>query len=303
MKRVLVLSFLLLLVLSSCEQRKKKESSLVGRDSLKIEHEVKKELYGNWVGDFDVDEELYELLALNDDLPQDFDYNPKINLSLKRITADTVLGQNVVKGNMRPLIGRMEENGASVSFIMDEPGDKGSDGRFEFRLKGDTLIGTWTAFDNKVKIKKRKFKLLKKQFAYNPNLMLPNEVELVDWKTSERREETVEDGDSTITFVNDFYRAASDAVFSINASKQKLTEAELKNLKRLDLEIIRNTIFARHGYAFTKSGVRQFFDPVEWYVPVSNEVSQELTQLEKDNISLLKKFEKYAEDNYDYFGR
>lgn len=103
---------------------------------MKIEHEVKKELYGNWVGDFDVDEELYELLALNDDLPQDFDYNPKINLSLKRITADTVLGQNVVKGNMRPLIGRMEENGASVSFIMDEPGDKRSDGRFEFRLEG-----------------------------------------------------------------------------------------------------------------------------------------------------------------------
>jgi len=32
-------------------------------------------------------------------------------------------------------------------------------------------------------------------------------------------------------------------------------------------------------------------------------VDGELTQLEKDNIVLLQKFEKYAEDNYDTFGR
>jgi len=270
---------------------------------VRVEHEIRQELYGNWVGDFDVDGELYEQLALNEELPVDFDYNPKINLSIKRITADTVIGQNIVKGNIRPLLGRMEENGGAVSFILDEPGDKKSDGRFEIKLKDDTLIGSWVAFDTGVKIKKRHFKLLKKQFAYNANLMLPSEADLVDWRSSERKEVADDNGDSTATYVNDFYRVASDAVFVINASKQKLTEAQLKNLKKLDLEIIRNTIFARHGYAFTKIGVRQFFDPVEWYVPISNDVTRELTPIEKDNIRLLQKFEKYAEDNYDYFGR
>lgn len=303
MKRLGLVSIVSLCILSACKDQKKVQSGLVGADSVRVEHEIRQELYGNWVGDFDVDGELYEQLALNEELPVDFDYNPKINLSIKRITADTVIGQNIVKGNIRPLLGRMEENGGAVSFILDEPGDKKSDGRFEIKLKDDTLIGSWVAFDTGVKIKKRHFKLLKKQFAYNANLMLPSEADLVDWRSSERKEVADDNGDSTATYVNDFYRVASDAVFVINASKQKLTEAQLKNLKKLDLEIIRNTIFARHGYAFTKIGVRQFFDPVEWYVPISNDVTRELTPIEKDNIRLLQKFEKYAEDNYDYFGR
>ena len=86
-------------------------------------------------------------------------------------------------------------------------------------------------------------------------------------------------------------------------TKNKLQEIDVKNLKKLELEIIRNTIFARHGYTFKKKTYRQFFDPVAWYVPVSNDVSGSLSDLEKENITLLKRFEKYAIDNYDTFGR
>jgi len=71
----------------------------------------------------------------------------------------------------------------------------------------------------------------------------------------------------------------------------------------LDLEIIRNTIFARHGYTFKKKAVRQFFDWVNWYIPVTDDVSSKLTPIEKKNIALLQRFEKYATDNYDTFGR
>jgi len=78
----------------------------------------------------------------------------------------------------------------------------------------------------------------------------------------------------------------------MNASTTELKEDSLKNLKKLELEIIRN-----------KKGVRQFFDPVEWYIPISDNVDNVLTKLEKKNIELLKRFEKYAEDNYDSFGR
>ncbi|MNV77054.1 hypothetical protein D3C71_1704460 [compost metagenome] len=126
---------------------------------------------------------------------------------------------------------------------------------------------------------------------------------LVDWINEKRKEETDVDGDSTYTYIIQYYRSASPAVFTVNASKQKLTEKDLKNLKKLDLEIIRNTIFARHGYAFTKPSIRQFFEPVDWYVPISKDVTADLSPLEKDNIALLTRFEKYATDNYDTFGR
>lgn len=98
-------------------------------------------------------------------------------------------------------------------------------------------------------------------------------------------------------------RIASDAVFKINASKQKLSEKDLKNLRKLDLEIIKNSVFARHGYSFKKETYRNFFEQTDWYIPVSNNVDAELSVMEKDNVALLNRFTKYAEDKYDYFGR
>lgn len=304
MKRNVCVLVLLAAVFGCKDRANKKVVEAKVQDSIVVEREAHRELYGHWVGDFVVDEKLLqdgeELLST--------DYQPKINLTIKKITdKGMALGQNVVRGNLRSLTGKVEGEGNSLQFVLDEPGDRKSDGRFEIKLKNDTLIGNWVAYDQKVKIKKRNFKLLKKQFAYNPNLMLNNQdgesSTLVDWINAKRKEETEIDEDSTFTYIIDYYRSASPAVFSINASKEKLTEKELKNLKKLDLEIIRNTIFARHGYAFTKPSIRQFFDPIEWYVPISKDVSADLTQVEKDNIALLKRFEKYATDNYDTFGR
>ncbi|QQD13816.1 YARHG domain-containing protein [Sphingobacterium sp. UDSM-2020] len=306
MKRLFYMA-LAFAMLTSCNSKTDKKSSDQSVSGAMVENEIHPELYGNWVGDFTVDEKVSEeILEKQGEFPAEFDYSPKINLTIKRITADTVIAQNVVKGNLRPLVGKIEENGNLITFILDEPGDKKSDGRFEFKLNEDTLEGAWTAFDQSVNVKKRNFKLIKKQFVYNANLMLPNDENsepLIDWYASKKETKTMADGDSTYTFINDLYRAASPVVYTLNASKTKLTEADLKNLKKLDLEIIRNTIFARHGYAFTRINVRQFFDPVDWYVPVSNDVTKELTQLERDNIALLTRFEKFATDNYDHFGR
>ncbi len=298
----------LLLMLSfmfSCKGKTDKKSGEIrAKDSVVLEQEVHQDLYGNWVGEFIVDE---NILKEGEGLPST-DYYPKINLTIKKVTdKGNVFGQNVVKGNLRPLTGKLEGVGNAIQLLLDEPGDKKSDGRFEIKFKDDTLMGTWTAYDQNVKIKRRSFKLLKKQFSYNPNLMLNDQNDeygtLVDWVNAKKQEATEVDGDSTYTFVMEYYRSASPAVYQLNASKQKLTEKDLKNLKKLDLEIIRNTIFARHGYAFTKPSIRQFFEPVDWYVPVSKDVSSDLSQVEKDNIVLLTRFEKYATDNYDTFGR
>jgi hypothetical protein len=109
--------------------------------------------------------------------------------------------------------------------------------------------------------------------------------------------------DEEEVYYGELYRSASDVITKLNASKTVLTEEDLKNLKKLELEIIRNTIFARHGYAFKKKNYRQFFDFVDWYMPVSNNVTSALTAVEKENIKLLERFEQYAEDNYDTFGR
>jgi pyridoxine 5'-phosphate synthase PdxJ len=71
-----------------------------------------------------------------------------------------------------------------------------------------------------------------------------------------------------------------------------------------DLEVLRNSIYARHGYSFRNRKMRYIFDNyTEWYMPVSLNVEKELTEIEKKNIDLLKRYENHAAKYYDEFGR
>lgn len=260
--------------------------------------EMHTELYGTYVGDF-------EEGRADEEIPAGEYVEPvKVSIDLTRITEKGAEGRSVVRGNDRPMKGQLTSAGNGFKFVMDEPGDNKHDGRFTFVVKGDSLIGTWQSYDVTAKGPKKKFALVKTPFQYNANLMLPEDWEYTDWQKSKNVPELYKNEDGSIdTIVNEFYRSASKAVYTINSSKQPLKESQLKNLKKLDLEILRNTIFARHGYAFKSKGVRQFFDGVDWYVPVSSNVQGNLSPVEKQNIALLKRFEKYAEDNYDTFGR
>lgn len=295
MKKIIALSFVVLF-LYSCKDKKKSGNEVAGTGQ--TSKEIHKDLSGSWVGDFIIsDSEEYE-----GDVNSASD---KLNIIIKSITDEGVIGQSIVSGNVRPLTGKISENGDQISFILDEPGTHKYDGRFEFTLKGDTLIGVWNAYKTELKWPEKSYKLLKKRFVYNPNLMLPAEEGYVDWSSQKVKTQldTLENGKIDTVSINAFYRSASDKVFKLNASNTALTENDMKNLRKLDLQILRNTIFARHGFAFKKETYKYFFNPVEWYIPVSDNVDKELTSLERQNIKLLLRFEKYAEDNYDTFGR
>lgn len=196
--------------------------------------------------------------------------------------------------------------------MANEPSDQKYDGTFKFNIseKDDSIYGTWISKRKDLPVLSRKFSLKKTEFNYNPENMLKkakDDMEYedsyanIDWVNSKKKKYD-ETGDGEEYFY-DVQRAASDEIYKINGSTQKLTEKQLKNLHKLDLEIIRNTIYARHGYSFANRGARQFFDYVDWYVPLYTNVEDKLSPIEKDNIALLKRFEKYATDNYQQYGR
>jgi hypothetical protein len=294
MKKILLFALIPFLMLSCRDTKKTKKEKAAGI----AQQEIHKELYGFWVGDF----------YTTDDLEYEGDMSDavkKLNINIKKITKDTVIAQSVVSGNSRPLLGKISEDGGKITFVLDEPGTDKYDGKFEITLVGDTLIGKWNAYKKELKWPGKEFKLLKKAFEYNASRMLPTEMEYVDWSDHKmvERLDTLEDGSIDSLGANTFYRSASEQIFKLNASTTALKEEDVKNLRKLDLQIIKNTIFARHGYAFKKQTFRNFFDPVEWYVPVKNNVDNDLTAIENKNIVLLDRFTKYAEDNYDAFGR
>lgn len=289
MKKTLAL--LLVILVISCKKEKSEIATLTTNEDLHTE------LYGNWVGDF---------VAKVYDTTSNFVYVNKINIVIKKIEGNKVFGQSIVAGNSRPIAGEFRQVADGLIFTMKEPGDKKDDGKFEFSIKNNVVNGIWFSNNKKQAVTKRTFKLKKQSFEYNPNLMLPEDEAYIDYY-SEKIDTIVEtQTDSTTvpeTYYQETYRSAGDVITKINSSTKKLTENDLKNLKKLELEILRNTIYARHGYTFKKKSYRQFFDSVEWYIPVSENVDAKLTTLEKANIKLLERFEQYAKDNYDSFGR
>jgi hypothetical protein len=287
MKRILWICSVALLIFS-CRNKAKPTDDTTHLD------ENHKELYGFWVGDF---------------LPE-FDYvgggneqPTKINIIIKKIAKDRVIAQSVVAGKKHSLEGSLIENEGKLKFIMKGLDQLKGGGSYEFELKGDTLIGVWSNLKAGKDAEKMYYKLLKREFVYNPNLMLPK-VDYIDWADLRPKTilDTLDDGSIDTNIVN-LARSASPLIFEVNASKDLLKPDDLKNLRKLDLQIIKNTIFARHGYFFKKSNIRDFFDPVDWYIPISDDVNKDLTVTERANIKLLQRYEKYAEDNYDAFGR
>lgn len=298
------LASLIVFSLSACKKDVKvtetSKDSLTTKNDSVVATEAHKEFYGIYMGDFAGK----GMITSEDGEEYEGDIYKRIALKINRITKDSVYGQSIVDGNQRPFRGIFNES--SKSFILDEPGNDKTDGRFEVRLSNDSLTGNWSAFNKSaVKAPNKTLKLIKKEFVYNPNFMLNENNDLIDWENPKDFVEkyTDEETGKTETYTTSKNRVASDAVFRINASKQRLTEKDLKNLRKLDMEIIKNSVFARHGYSFKKATYRHFFEQTDWYIPVSNNVDSELSPMEKENVALLNRFIKYAEDKYDQFGR
>lgn len=76
------------------------------------------------------------------------------------------------------------------------------------------------------------------------------------------------------------------------ASTEILTKDILPYYTKAELRIMRNEIFARHGYKFKSEGMRNYFANEIWYEGTSNDVLHKLTPLEKLNIEIIQFLEK-----------
>jgi len=68
-------------------------------------------------------------------------------------------------------------------------------------------------------------------------------------------------------------------------------EQQLNRKSKEFLRYSRNEIFARHGYRFKDNSLNTFFSNMPWYKPTESNSLIEINQLEKNNVSLLKKIE------------
>lgn len=274
---------------------------------------TKADLLGYWVGEFtddmpqnenveeyDIDEDIYGV---------DEEYYKKITFSIDKIKGTEIIGHSVVSGNIQKFKGKVIETPFEFEINVKEPGNEKSDGEFKLSIKKkDTLLsGKWDAFKKKDnKINKRKLKLTKKIFEYNPN----NKIEdrFVDFHKSTIKKIEYDSEDSVGNPIKESYDdeqfyTTTDTIYSINPSTEILKKELVENLSKGDVFVLRNLIFARHGFAFRDQTLRSFFDYHSWYMPVFSDVTKELTAIEKKNIALLLRYEQNAKEYYDHFGR
>jgi hypothetical protein len=72
-------------------------------------------------------------------------------------------------------------------------------------------------------------------------------------------------------------------------SSRYISESDLYGMSLADLRIMRNEIYARHGYIFQTKDMKQYFSKQSWYRPTTSNVK--LSNIEQYNVNFIKSYE------------
>lgn len=75
---------------------------------------------------------------------------------------------------------------------------------------------------------------------------------------------------------------------------RNLTEADLKGKSAWELTLIRNEIYARHGYIFKRAELANHFKKCPWYKPVSGDqewVWRKMSETERRNVEFIQEYQ------------
>lgn len=189
----------------------------------------------------------------------------QITLILAEQQGQQLRGYSVCAGNYRPISGRITDQKAGEYYVCElaEPGDDPYDGTF-----------TFTIFPTQDKLQG-------------------------EWKPFRAK------GNTPRTYTlraKDFQYQANVGSWP-EASQRTLTEEDVWNYNSEELRLMRNEIYARHGYSFKIKDMRYYFEDQDWYMPVTTDIRRALTTTEIENIELIYEYETYYEEYYDEFGR
>ena len=187
----------------------------------------------------------------------------KITLMITKAAGASITGRSIVGGNDRPFDGTFTVENAVYSVVANEPGDHKDDGVFKFTVS-----------------------------ANDPNKVIGT------WKANDTKRP-----EKSYTLDRRKFEYRADVGYWPQCSTRLLKTSEVENLSKNELQLMRQEIFARHGYCFSNKEFRQRFENEDWYVPDTVDIRGRLTEIEKKNIALIKRYEKYAEEYGDEFGR
>jgi hypothetical protein len=191
----------------------------------------------------------------------------KITVCLEKVVGTSISGYSIVQGNERAFAGSFAiQPDGTVKLTLKEPGDSDTDGTFALSLYGGIGVEHPTLIGAWSSYKEPKHPI---------SLSLELRKFTYNPKTGKYPE----------------------------SSTRLLKAADVENLKQDELRLMRNEIYARHGYSFKLKDMQEHFDHEAWYMPVSTNVTTQLTTTEEKNENLIRSYEHYSQTHYDIFSR
>lgn len=83
----------------------------------------------------------------------------------------------------------------------------------------------------------------------------------------------------------------------LQTNERLLIISEIENMSKFELDILRNEIYARHGYIFKRKDLNEYFLSQPWYNLTQSDmkaIEKLLTDTEKHNANLILNFQKKA---------
>jgi hypothetical protein len=88
------------------------------------------------------------------------------------------------------------------------------------------------------------------------------------------------------------WKEKSSSLEALDTSNRLLQDSDLRGLSRESARLMRNEIYARHGYIFRSEDLRQHFGAKSWYRPNRAFSEDLLSPIERANVERLLRFEK-----------
>ncbi|HHW49543.1 MAG TPA: YARHG domain-containing protein [Clostridiaceae bacterium] len=121
--------------------------------------------------------------------------------------------------------------------------------------------------------------------AENTDTTAPASV-TVEERVEEQVEEHVEE---EVTVTMETQPEESDFLFP--SDREYITEEFLDTLSKEEIALIRNEIYARHGYIFQTEPYKSYFSGKSWYVPNENFDESMLSEIERENVNTILEYE------------
>lgn len=110
-------------------------------------------------------------------------------------------------------------------------------------------------------------------------------------ETSSMIENNFQNNESHYQENNDIGGSYTNDIFMFPSDKEYISEDDLRYKSKDEVAMIRNEIYARHGYVFNTEPYKSYFESQEWYAPNYNFDDSLFNAIEKANKDFIVEYE------------